>query len=67
MFLGAPKTDAYGPGDNSFNDDALYVDGLVQKLDVESVRILHEYYVVSGRAQEIALRVGMHPSRLFRR
>jgi hypothetical protein len=67
MFLGMPRTDAYGPGDNSFNDDALYVDGLIQKLNGNDRRVLHEYYVISGTTPEIARRLGIVSRRMFRK
>jgi DNA-directed RNA polymerase specialized sigma24 family protein len=66
MFMSAPKTDHYGPCELDFNEDALFVDSIVQRLPEADRKTLHEYYVIGGKAAEIAMRLGTSKASLYR-
>ncbi|MFA9439420.1 antiterminator Q family protein [Uliginosibacterium sp. sgz301328] len=67
MFMNAPRSDAYGPRELDFNEDALFVDAIVQKLPEADRQTLHEYYVIGGKTVEIAGRLGIEKRALHYR
>lgn len=66
MFMEHVETQ-YGPREPEFNDDAEFVDKVVQKLMPIQINTVREFYFVGGKSEEIATRLGIHKATLFRR
>ena len=56
-----------GPREPEFNDDAEFVDQVVQKLMPVQINTVREFYFVGGKTEEVAARLGICKKTLYRR